>query len=188
VACRFDVTTDISYKAFADYERYMGMGSRYKVALLDQRNFEIIDIYDLAFRKCGNCNGYKIPCIVLFGQNYSSSGESQWTNDKLLIDICTGCNDWYERQRFTHHWLLSPQEYCESLGDNERADEAPKQHCLAAYKYFRREFDDFLMAVAQHAYVTTDRDGDGHWAIEMLFRNRAVEADLPLEVKCSFQI
>ena len=102
LTARFDVTTNLSYKKFRDYEPYMGVGLRYKIALLDQNNFEVLDVFDLAFPKCDSCGGYLIPCIVLLGQNYNPHGESQWTNDQLLIDVCTGCNEYFEKQRYMH--------------------------------------------------------------------------------------
>ncbi|MGZ8880410.1 MAG: hypothetical protein ACXW1N_08870, partial [Halobacteriota archaeon] len=48
---RFDVTTNLSYKSFSDYEPYMGVGSRYKIALLDQNNFEVLDVFRSCFSK-----------------------------------------------------------------------------------------------------------------------------------------
>ena len=41
-ATRFDVTTNLDFKKFHNYEPHMGDGLYYKIALLDKNNFEII--------------------------------------------------------------------------------------------------------------------------------------------------
>jgi len=193
LTARFDVTTNLSYKKFRDYEPYMGVGLRYKIALLDQNNFEVLDVFDLAFPKCDSCGGYLIPCIVLLGQNYNPHGESQWTNDQLLIDVCTGCNEYFEKQRYMHHGLISPQEHFDAFDtsddDYEKVIKSTQQQSLEAYKYFRRQHCDDLMAVGQHNYKITDpREGDGYWAIDFTFVNQAVSLDMPDEVECSHEI
>lgn len=91
---RFDVTTNINFKKFINYEPFMGTGPSYKIALLDQENFEVIDVLDLAFPRCNCCGGHLFPAIVLLDQNYNRHGESQWTNDQLLIDVCAGCEEY----------------------------------------------------------------------------------------------
>lgn len=186
---RFDVTTNINFKSFCDYEPYMGAGPRYKIALLDQGNFEVIDVFDLAFPRCNCCGGHLIPAIVLLNQNYNRHGESQWNNDQLLIDVCTGCEEYIERQRYTHYGLFSPQEHYDAFdGDEDVAAESTQQHAVSAYKYFRRQHSDFLMAVASHNYIITEPKGGGHWAINFNFVNAAVSSDMPNEIECAHEI
>lgn len=188
---RFDVTTNLSFKSFHDYEPYMGCGPRYKIALLDHGNFEVIDVFDLAFPPCESCGNHLIPCVVLLGQNFNQFGESQWSNDQLLIDVCVGCGKYYEKNRYTHHGLFSPQEHFDAFDTGVEFEEAKKsaeQHSLEAYKYFRRQHCDYLMAVAQHAYQVTEPKGGGYWAINFTFKNQAVSLDLPNEIECSHEI
>lgn len=186
---RFDVTTNIGFKNFRDYEPYMGDGPIYKIALLDKGNFEVIDVFDLAFPKCYDCGGYLIPAVVMLDQNYNRNGESSWTNDQLLIDVCTGCEEYTEKQRFTHSGLLSPSEHYDSFGaDDDFAVGATENHVISAYKYFRRQFADNLMAVASHNYVITEPDGGGHWAVNFNFVNSAVAQAMPFEIECSHEI
>lgn len=182
---RFDVTTNIGLKKFRDYEPYMGAGLIYKIALLDQGNFEIIDVFDLAFPKCHDCGGHLIPAVVLLNQNYNRHGESSWTNDQLLIDVCTNCEEYTEKQRFTHSGLLSPGEYYDSFGaDDDFAASSTESHVVSAYKYFRRQFADQLMAIASHNYAITEPDGGGHWSINFNFVNSAVAQAMPFEIQC----
>lgn len=193
IPTRFDVTTNISVKNFSDYEPYMGQGLRYKIALLDKANFEVVDVYDLAFKRCSSCGGYLIPSIVLLEQNYNRHGESTWTNDQLLVDVCSGCIEYFEKQRFSHHGLFAPQEIFDAVGYDDDdgyslAHTASDQHVLDSYKYFRREFDEHLMAVAQHQYCVTEPDGGGYWALQFSFKNMAIASELPDDIECSHEI
>ncbi|MFY2643160.1 hypothetical protein ACOTDF_16520 [Achromobacter insuavis] len=188
---RFDVTTNIGFKKFGDYEPFMGTGPSYKIALLDQGNFEVIDVLDLAFPRCNFCGGYLFPAIVLLGQNYSRDGESQWTNDQLLIDVCAGCEEYIEKNRFSHFGLFSPQEHYNAFAgsdDDEFAAESAEQHVISAYKYFRRQHSDYLMAVGSHNYKTTEPRGGGYWTINFNFVNAAVANEMPSEIECPNEI
>ena len=190
---RFDVTTNLAYKSFGDYEPFLGDGIKYKVALLDHANFNVIDVFDLAFKKCERCdgNGYLIPFILLCDQNYNRHGESQWTNDQALMEVCTNCSDYGERDRFTSTFIQSPREMADDIYasfDDEDAGEILDSYVLDQYKYFRREFDDNLMAVASHSYIMTDRDGDGYWAINFNFKNKAVAESLPDDIETDVEI
>jgi hypothetical protein len=176
---RFDVTTNIDIKNFEDYEPYMGNGPQYKIALLNQDSFDVVDVLDLAFKRC-SCGGYLIPCVVLLGENFNRHGESQWSNDQLLVETCTGCSEIVEKDRYTHHGLLSPQEYFDhSLEDHGEAIRIVEQHSVSAYKYFRREFDDKLMSVAAHDYKITEPKGGGYWSLDFTFKNQAIADGLP---------
>ena len=187
--CRFDVTTNLAYKDFSIYEPFMGEGPRYKIALLSQSSFDVIDVLDLAFKPCPDCGGHLIPCIVLLDQNYNRHGEAQWTNDQLLMDVCTGCQQYFERNRFTTTGMFSPQEFFDSLDDNATsAITASKDHLLNAYRYFRPAADANLMALAEHSCNVTERDGGGYWAFRMVFKNKAVATELPDEIECPHQV
>ncbi|MFY0572931.1 hypothetical protein ACN28E_55145 [Archangium lansingense] len=195
-ACRFDVTTTLRYKKWDTYEPYLGQGLGYKIALLSHDTFELVDVLDLGFERC-ECGGYLIPCVTLLGQNYNQHGDPTWSNDQILMDVCTGCEEYVERSRYTHHFLFSPSEVADSLiGDEDSGDEdnkaairaAVQKHTLSAYKYFRREFDDRLMSVAQHQYKITDPKGGGHWGMQMVFVNQAVEAEMPREIECPSEL
>jgi hypothetical protein len=189
--CRFDVTTNLAYKDFATFEPFMGEGPRYKIALLDQSDFEVIDVLDLAFKLCTDCGGHLIPCVAMLAQNYNSRGEAQWSNDQILMDVCTGCHQYFERNRFTTTGMFSPQEIFDSRDD--RNDSAPaitarREHMLNAYRYFRPAADANLMALAEHSYKVTERDGGGYWAFRMVFKNKAIAAELPDEIECPHEV
>ena len=188
---RFDVTTNLAFKRFEDYEPFMGKGLAYKIALLDHQNFEIVDVLNLAFPRCELCGGHLFPAIVLLGQNYDRHGESLWSNDQVLLEVCGGCEEIIERNRFTHHGLLSVDEnfdYSYGLDDDVPAFDRNRDYAVSAYKSFRRKCSDYLMAVGSHRYHVTERDGGGHWAIDFDFMNDAVMGSMPRHVECSHEM
>lgn len=188
---RFDVTTNIAFKRFEDYEPFMGKGLAYKIALLDHQNFEIVDVLNLAFPKCESCGGHVFPAIVLLGQNYDRHGESRWSNDQVLLDVCAGCEEFIERHRFTHYGLLSIDENFDnghSLDNDTSALERSQDYAVSVYKSFRRMCSDYLMAVGSHRYHVTERDGGGDWAIDFDFINNAVAASMPRYVYCTHEM
>jgi len=196
-ACRFDVTTTLAFKTWDEFEPFLGQGVRYKIALLNHNTFELTEVLDLGFKRCADCaDGFLIPCVTLMSENRNSHGESSWSNDQLLVDICTCCHTYVEQARHTHHWMFTNQEMVEAAMDIEDAEQTSRgtsdvldQHNLAIYKYFRREFNDRLMAVAEHGYsVDEPSTGGGHWAMQMVFKNKAVADNLPNEIKCTSEL
>lgn len=188
---RFDVTTNLAFKRFEDYEPFMGKGLAYKIALLDRQNFEIVDVLNLAFPKCKSCGCHLFPAIVLLGQNYNRHGESRWSNDQVLLDVCGGCEEIIERERFSHYGLFSVDENFDNgygLDDEVSAFERNRDYAVSAYKSFRRKCSDYLMAVGSHRYLMTEPDGSGHWAIYFDFVNNAVASSMPRYVECSHEI
>ena len=183
---RFDVTTNLSYKNFDDYEPFLSDGPTYRIALIDPSNFEVSDIIPLSFKRC-ECGGYKIPFILLMGENYNAHGESQWSNDQMCMNVCSNCSEFEETGRHTHHFLYSPEEIANGLPeDMELVERRAKinDYCLDAYKYFRRDFYNELMGVAEHSYKVTGRKGDGFWTFNFHFKNHVVSSNLPDDIDC----
>lgn len=187
---RFDVTTNINYKAFEDYEPFIGDGIKYKIALFDQSNFQLLDVLDLKFRKC-ECGGFLIPFILLKDQNFGENGECKWTNDQLLFEICTSCQSYEGKEKWTHHFLYSPSEFIGGIsGDynKEKIDKLIQNYYINTYKYFRREFRDDIMVVAEAQYKITGRKGNGYWAFDFGFINKVVKDDFPIDVPIDFSM
>jgi hypothetical protein len=183
---RFDVTTNLEFKKFETYEPFLDDGPIYKVVLLDPKSFQVSDIVTLSFERC-DCGGYKIPFILLKGENFNAHGESQWSNDQIQMKICSVCSTFDEVHRHTHHFLYSPSEFFNGLPEeleSETKSEAMINYAIDAYKYFRREFSDDLMAVAEHTYKITDRAGDGFWTFNFLMKNQVIAKEIPEDVNC----
>jgi hypothetical protein len=185
-ATRFDITTNLSYKRFKDYEPFLGDGPSYRIVLVDKSNFEVVDLVPLAFERC-NCGGYLIPFILLMDQKYSNDGVSRWSNDQFQMKICSNCADFEMLDRYTHHFLYSPAEFEDGLPeDMPRKDRlrSINEYILDAYKFFRREFCDEIMGVAEHSYKVTGRKGEGFWTFNFHFKNQVVANEIPDDVDC----
>jgi hypothetical protein len=183
---RFDVTTNLDYKNFEDYEPYLSDGPKYSVVLIDPNNFEVSDVVSLAFERCA-CGGYMVPFILLMDQNCNDKGESQWSNDQIHMKICNNCSEFKEIYRHTHHFLFSPSEYSAEIPDEMPVSEAKKvlkQYSLNTYKFFRREFCDELMGIAEYSYRITGRKGEGYWTFNFYFKNQVLANELPDDIEC----
>jgi hypothetical protein len=186
-ATRFDVTTNLSYKNFETYQPYMGRGPRYKVVVVKNTDFEVIDVLDLAFPRCHECDGYLFPAVVMCRENHNRHGDPMMTYDQVLMDICSGCDLLREKSRTSHYDMPTAQEYLDEAwtNDADSASASTEQHLLKVYKHFQKDYDQRLMILGSHQYVITDQDGGGYWGINFDFVNKAVEEDVPREpIEC----
>jgi len=88
---RIDVTTNIAFKRLASYEPLQLEGALYKVAVVDRGRFDLVDIN---FPFCGHCQrGRILPTAMLLEENHNRHGESHWSNDQLLVNICSACGE-----------------------------------------------------------------------------------------------
>jgi len=183
---RFDVTTNIGFKRFRDYEPHIGDGIRYRIALLDNASFEIVDVFDLAFDRC-HCGGHLVPVVTMLDGNRNRHGDPLWHNDQVEMNICTGCHHLVEVNRFYNQTRFSPQEYYSDLGyidDEDERNRAYEQYCVDNYKYFRRRHQDNLMGIAGVGYFREGYKGeDGYWGLGFNFLNRAVEDAFPFPIR-----
>jgi hypothetical protein len=186
VSTRFDVTTNLHFKDFSNYEPHIGDGISYRIALLDQTNFEIVNVFDLAFQRC-NCGGHLIPVVTMLDGNRNRHGEPTWDNDQVQMNICTYCHQFVTVNRFYNQVRFSPQEYYNDLShfdDDEERDQIYAQYCVDNYKYYRRRLDDNLMGIAEVGYFPDGYKGeDGYWGIGFAFLNRAVESAFPRPIR-----
>lgn len=183
---RFDVTTNINFKYFEDYEPYIGNGIKYKIAILDKDNFKIIDVLDLAFKRCEICGNYIIPSIIMLNQNYTRHDEPDLTYDQLLINACE-CQEVNIINRFTHYMMPSPSEKYNDFGecwDDYEIEKNINEYYLDIYTYFRTKYSKSIMAIGENNYITTNKDGDGYWAINFNFVNKAIIDIMPTEIFC----
>lgn len=89
---RIDVTTNLDYKQLGSYEPLQARGQAYKIAVYDGNSFELVDVN---FPFCRMCRtGRMLPTAALLGENFNAAGESQWSNDQLLVEICGTCGDY----------------------------------------------------------------------------------------------
>lgn len=185
---RIDVTTNVAYKRLASYEPLQAQGDSYKIAVYDGRRFDLIDVN---FPFCSSCKvGRVLPTAALLSENFNDRGESQWSNDQILVEICGSCGDYKEANRETTFGLFDFDYWYRELGlaaeEVKEVGAAPidvraeiKAHAANAMRYLGKRFDRMLVGVGSPHYEITDpRNGDGEWryAIELMLP--LVEASL----------
>jgi len=105
---RIDVTTNLAFKKLGDYEPLQSEGDRYKIAVFDGADFEL---FDINYPFCPDCgDGRVLPTGMLLGVNMDADGNSEWSNDQLLVKICSACGEIEVAERIT------PSELTELLG------------------------------------------------------------------------
>lgn len=175
---RIDVTTNIAFKRLASYEPLQLEGALYKVAVFDHGRFELVDIN---FPFCGHCRGGRIlPTAVLLEENHNQHGDSQWSNDQLLVNICSACGEVEVADRITTPFLYDFESLYRDL--NEAKLEAEDlggvpidvraevdAYARRASRYLSDVFGTRLVAVGGKSYeITNPRDGDGYWTVKFV--------------------
>lgn len=177
---RFDVTTNINYKEYKDYEPFLTEGYDYRIALLDRNNFEVIDVLDLAFPRCSSCHEtHAFPFLLTLGENFNRHGESMWSHDQLLLDVCPSCNAFVEKDRFSHFGLFPISAYKQELEGDFDHDNEVKVYAGNLYDYAKTLAPVELMGIAENSYVVTDQDGGGEWMLSFPFMNDVVRKFMP---------
>jgi len=188
IPIRFDVTTNEKFKEFKNYEKFLCDGYEYRIAIMDKDNWEIKDVIDLAFPKCPFCgSGNLFPIAVLLGENYNNSGESQWTNDQLLLDICPYCGEFNKKNATTTHFLQKIEEYSKELDmykDLSPSDYEKdiKEYTDSSFDFLKKEWETEtvkLMGLADSKYFVTSHDGDGYWGIQFQFKKDVIRKKFP---------
>ena len=121
---RFDVTTNLLYKELSTYERFITDGYNYKIALYDQKNFEIKDILELSFPKCNKCgDGFIFPLALLLPMNYNRHGDPLWHNDQELIEFCPICEHLERREELYNNTIKTTSELCNEIPEEYTQEE-----------------------------------------------------------------
>jgi len=178
---RFDVTTNLNFKEFKTYERFLCEGYDYKIAFFDKDDFEIVDVLDLAFPHCRHCRAsHAFPFLITFPENLNRRGESTGTNDQLLADICPGCDHIEERSRFTHYGVQPISSYISEI-DEDYFDKKIYRDEYAAnlYNFAKKLAPLELMGIGEPYYNPTDRDGRGEWGLWFPVKSGVVERHMP---------
>jgi hypothetical protein len=82
--------------------------------VLDGKDFELIDIN---FPFCKDCKlGRVLPTAMLLDENFDD-GESKWSNDQLLVTICSDCDQTEVIDRVTTPFLYGSDHL--HLGDED---------------------------------------------------------------------
>jgi hypothetical protein len=173
---RIDVTTNIAFKRLTSYEPLQLDGALYKVAVFDQGRFDLVDIN---FPFCEHCQGGRIlPTAVLLEENHNRHGDSQWSNDQLLVNICSACGEIEVTDRITTPFLYDFESLYRDLNEakHEAEDlgaapidvrEEAAAYARRASRYLSDVFGTRLVAIGGKSYeITNPRDGDGYWTVK----------------------
>jgi hypothetical protein len=175
---RFDVTTNINFKKLNSYEPFQVKGHRYRIAVWDGADFELVDIN---FPFCPHCKiGRILPTGLLLGENVNVRGESQWSNDQQLVAICGSCGEYELGERLTTPFLYDFNYWYQSLNEAaQSAEEAGEpaidiqkeiqEHASAVLRHLRGRFGQYLVGVGGRDYcISNPRDGEGHWKYHLV--------------------
>jgi hypothetical protein len=173
----FDVTTNINFKNLAKYEPMQIRGRRYTIAVSGGKDFELIDIN---FPFCEDCKtGRVMPTAMLLDDNFCDDGESNWSNDQLLVTICSGCQRTEVVDRLTtpflygfDHWYQTLNEAraeAEDLGQPPiDIDQEILEYSTSALRYLRNQWGVYLVAIGGKDYkITNPSDADGYWTYQL---------------------
>ena len=168
-ATRFDVTTNLNFKKLSDYEPFIGDGIRYQIALMDRQNFQVIEVINLAFDRCG-CGGLLIPIVTIFEQGGPS-------DSGFVMHVCSGCKGVFEPDYNMRKTQISFEQYVKNLGgfSASKNPNSYTNYSVAQYKYLRNQHpEDNLMGIAFPYHL----EGLGPWAVELTFKNSVINTDL----------
>ena len=185
---RIDVTTNIAFKRLETYEPFQTNGDLYKIAILSNGQFEMLDIN---FPFCEVCSTGRIFNIgLLHGPNHKA-GEFVGTNDQSLAQVCGTCGDYSIGSQTTSHGLKDldafQQECWEGLGlDDDFIDDVVRaerrknldilvaDYATSSMRYLKRQFETPLVGIGSPGYKITGRKGEGHYAVEPAYIDRFV--------------
>jgi len=178
VQTRIDVTTRLDMKRLNEYEAFIRDGQKYKIAIVDKNNWDLIDLVDLRFPTCNNCGGFLFKIGVLMGENFNRRGESSWSHDQKYLNVCPSCGDFEEIDTITSHFLFQISEYAQGIPaevSQKEKNSLIQNYSKDAFNYLKKTFDPHLMALAEYRYEITKRDGDGFWGFHFNIVNSFVD-------------
>jgi hypothetical protein len=197
--CRIDVTTNFDFKAWGDYEPFVSEGMHYKIALFDNAHSNLQRFIDLGFPRCPVCEtAFLFDVAILGGENFSESGESQWTHGQSLVRVCAECGFLERGEIISSHWLFPVseylKEYCDYLvGHNEDANGEDgaignrikvMKHCYCndVLSYLKRQFVRFPFGVAEYEFKLDHRD-NATWFLVNHLVHPFLAARLPTSIQ-----
>ncbi|MCF7878852.1 MAG: hypothetical protein K9L95_05235 [Candidatus Omnitrophica bacterium] len=183
--CRFDVTTNLDYKKFKNYEPFLKEGVRYCIALMDAKNNKLIDVINLAFPACPKCGGRLFDILILS----TLEDLPDICDMQKIVSICE--NNPYEhyffQQKSGDYFIhsfgtvsegLMPQE--EFKFDpvnmiynsyNDYVQDGIKKYAISIVRFLKKVSNLNIVACSEENYFITDRDGGGYWGTQLYWRN-----------------
>lgn len=185
---RFDVTTNESFKSLSTYEPFQVKGCKYKIAIVDKVNGELIDLVDINFPFCGSCGGDQrlFDVAVMLPENRMGDGGSTMEFDQVHIRFCSVCDRYDQGSRITTSGLMDVETahaaYLETQGSLIEPRSWGDGYSINALRYLRKAFNENLVALAGNRYTITDpSSGEGYWETCLTYVRPLVHDILPTE-------
>lgn len=150
---RFDITTNVKYKELKTYEKFLCEGYDYRIAILDNANWEIIDVLELSFPKCDSCgDSFSFPLAITHPMNYNRHGDPLWHSDQDIIGFCPACCAIEEKEKIYNSPIKSFSELHSDLyelPENELITHI-KAEFRSSVKYLSKESGLNLIGIAEN--------------------------------------
>lgn len=180
---RFDVTTNLNSKELKTYEKFICDGFDYKIALFDQRNWEIIDVLELSFPKCNTCgDSFLFPLALLKSGNFNHRGDPLWHNDQEIIELCPRCGHINHKSDIYNTTIRSSSEVWSDIPD-ESNDEDRNNLYLAelqtSVKYLSKVATSNLVGLVEEGFIQEHKYADGYNAYYFPYLAGVVRRQFP---------
>ncbi len=174
---RIDVTTCIELKSLKEYEPFLTQGKKYKIAVMDKQNWQLVDLVDISFPLCSCGNSFQFKIAVMMGENYNRQGESQWTHDQKYIEICPICFSMNILDTISTHFMFQINEFEKNIPytfqENKKQQEI-ENYKANVFRYLKKQIDPRIMGLGEFICKTNAPDGDGNWGIDFSIVNNLV--------------
>jgi len=184
---RIDVTTNESFKSLLNYAPFQQDGEKYKIAIMDKANGELIDLVDINLPFCNRCSESRMFDIALLLPERRPDGATTNEFDQVKISYCPVCDQAESHERFTTYGLRDFESarasYLEAQELGE--DSAPwdeRAYVTQAFRYVRKTMSANIVALAANRYtVTNHQSRDGFWETYLHYVRPLAEEWLPTE-------
>ena len=158
------------------YEPFQKDGDKYKIAIIDKSNGELIDLFDINFPFCEKCKAGRIFDIaLLLHENVSHDGFGTWSFDQKHLSICSNCEEIAEGRRICSTNVVDFGTFYGQVNEENDSRLACEDKLLdiqmevARYssevtRYLKKEFDRNLVGIGSNRYtITNPKTADGYW-------------------------
>lgn len=180
---RFDVTTNLNSKELKTYERFICDGFDYKIALLDQSNWEIMDVLELSFPKCNDCgDSFLFPLALLKPGNFNRNGDPLWHNDQAIMEICPCCGNTNHKTNIYNTTIRASSEVWDDIPDDYSDEEKEQMHLdelKNSVKYLSKLTICNLVGLVEEGFIQEHKYDEGHNAYYFPYLNGVVSRQFP---------
>lgn len=186
--CRIDVTTNIEYKRLADYFPIQKKdGRKYKIAIMDHKKGELIDVVDLNFPYDDQLKGWWFDLALFMPADVDKDGCSKYNYYQQIVSFNSACPDvsFKLKELLTDWYIPDIHTEMQDMWDAHEDDEEYeikvdlKRELADTAKFIQKVTGHQIVACAQRNYQIYDpRDGDGDYITQIYWRHPVVMDEL----------